>query len=392
MLIDDPWHPATLRFAHELVRQARYGELSRRRADRLARAGSPTRWRRPARAPPRSPGTGSRAAVDEALPAYRRTGLRRRRRGRGPRPGPRRGGPLVRPRAGTAPDDPDLLPGPRRRGLPGRSTRRGARRLRGRARRRRAAARRRTRRPRRPWWSAASPARCAPALIAALRTGPGAARRRGRRRARPGAGAVRVPARGRAATGAAPSDQPARRWRWPSAPARPAALVAAIHARHEVLDPVETPRRGAGAGRPQLRAGPRSGRPDAELWGRGWRLDALLMTGDLAGFDAEMQRLGRAGRPAGLAGRPLAPAARPGRPGAAGRPVRRGGGVRRGGAATSAYARRTSTAVWLYLALAGGLARAHRDFRHWTGRAARARAHGSRRADRGGPDRPPRDG
>ena len=29
VLTDDPWHPATLRFAHDLVRQARYGELTR---------------------------------------------------------------------------------------------------------------------------------------------------------------------------------------------------------------------------------------------------------------------------------------------------------------------------------------------------------------------------
>ena len=71
----------------------------------------------------------------------------------------------------------------------------------------------------------------------------------------------------------------------------PGALVAAIHARHELLDPVlgvdevlDLARRGA-----EL-AGP-SGRPDAELWSRTWRLDAWLTLGDLAEFDAEYTRL-----------------------------------------------------------------------------------------------------
>jgi DNA-binding CsgD family transcriptional regulator len=72
---------------------------------------------------------------------------------------------------------------------------------------------------------------------------------------------------------------------------RPEALVAAIHARHEVLDP-------AGhldevltlAGRMcALAAG--SGRPDAELWGRTWRLDALLMRGDMSAFHTELAQL-----------------------------------------------------------------------------------------------------
>ena len=48
LLIDDPWHPATLRFAHDVVRQVRYGELSRterigwhgRIADALSAAGA----------------------------------------------------------------------------------------------------------------------------------------------------------------------------------------------------------------------------------------------------------------------------------------------------------------------------------------------------------------
>nr|WP_296076128.1 LuxR family transcriptional regulator [uncultured Actinoplanes sp.] len=71
----------------------------------------------------------------------------------------------------------------------------------------------------------------------------------------------------------------------------PGALVAAIHARHEVVDPVrdvdevlELARRAA-----EL-AGP-SRRPDAELWSLVWRLDAQLMRGDRPAFDAEKARL-----------------------------------------------------------------------------------------------------
>jgi DNA-binding CsgD family transcriptional regulator len=71
----------------------------------------------------------------------------------------------------------------------------------------------------------------------------------------------------------------------------PGALVAAVHARHELLDPMdsvdevlELARRGV-----EL-AGP-SGRPDAELWSRTWLLDARLCLGDLAEFDAECTRL-----------------------------------------------------------------------------------------------------
>lgn len=71
----------------------------------------------------------------------------------------------------------------------------------------------------------------------------------------------------------------------------PGALVAAVHARHEVIDPMtdvdevlELARRAA-----EL-AGP-GGRPDAELWSRTWRLDAWLCLGDLAEYDAECARL-----------------------------------------------------------------------------------------------------
>ncbi|XVV10652.1 ATP-binding protein [Actinoplanes sp. CA-131856] len=89
-----------------------------------------------------------------------------------------------------------------------------------------------------------------------------------------------------------------------SASGRADALVAAVHARHQVLDPavdgdevIELARRSC-----EL-AGP-GGRPDAELWGRGWLLDAWLMRGELTEFDAETAKL------AGLADRLGWPVAR----------------------------------------------------------------------------------
>ncbi|MFG1991525.1 ATP-binding protein [Actinoplanes sp. NPDC048988] len=82
------------------------------------------------------------------------------------------------------------------------------------------------------------------------------------------------------------------------------ALVAAVHARHQVLDPaadgdevIELAERSCAL------AGP-SGRPDAELWGRVWLLDARLIRGELTEFDAETARL------AGLADRLGWPVAR----------------------------------------------------------------------------------
>jgi DNA-binding CsgD family transcriptional regulator len=72
---------------------------------------------------------------------------------------------------------------------------------------------------------------------------------------------------------------------------QPAAVVAALHARHEVIDT-------AGRLDEVLRLGERmcelsrdSGRPDTELWGRLWRIDARLMTGDLPAADAETRQL-----------------------------------------------------------------------------------------------------
>ena len=71
----------------------------------------------------------------------------------------------------------------------------------------------------------------------------------------------------------------------------PGALAAAIHARHEVLDPLDDVAEVlhlAGRSCDLARA---SGRPDAELWGRNWRLDAYLALGDMAGYDTETGHL-----------------------------------------------------------------------------------------------------
>jgi DNA-binding NarL/FixJ family response regulator len=67
--------------------------------------------------------------------------------------------------------------------------------------------------------------------------------------------------------------------------------VAAIHARHEILDPfLHLDETRDLAARICALAGP-AGRPDAELWGRGWELDTLLTIGDMPAFDAELHRL-----------------------------------------------------------------------------------------------------
>jgi DNA-binding CsgD family transcriptional regulator len=143
------------------------------------------------------------------------------------------------------------------------------------------------------------------------------------------------------------------------------ALVAAIHARHEGLDPADhLDEMLELAGRTCALARD-AGRPDAELWGRGWRLDALLMTGDLAGFDAEMQRLtvlvDRLGWPVARWHLSRARAARSliaGRFDEAsafaveGREL----GIRS----------QDESAHWLYLAMAGGISAQTGDFRHWS--------------------------
>ena len=99
LLVDDPWAPARLRFAHELVRQACYADLSRdarirahaRIADALTTTGAGpieiARHRVRAAADPASRRLAAEACV-AAAPASDH------------RPGPRRGRPLAHPRAG----------------------------------------------------------------------------------------------------------------------------------------------------------------------------------------------------------------------------------------------------------------------------------------------------
>ena len=85
---------------------------------------------------------------------------------------------------------------------------------------------------------------------------------------------------------------------------RPDALVAAVHARHETIDPADDLDEVFDLARRSCELAGPSARPDAELWGRTWRLDACLARGDLAGYDAETSRL------AGLADRLGWPVAR----------------------------------------------------------------------------------
>ncbi|GIE33070.1 helix-turn-helix transcriptional regulator [Actinoplanes italicus] len=71
----------------------------------------------------------------------------------------------------------------------------------------------------------------------------------------------------------------------------PRALAAAVHARHEALDPIAEAEEVLELGRRSCDLAAVSGRADAELWGRLWRLDGLLTTGDLPGYDAELSVL-----------------------------------------------------------------------------------------------------
>ncbi|MEV0903158.1 AAA family ATPase [Actinoplanes sp. NPDC049802] len=84
----------------------------------------------------------------------------------------------------------------------------------------------------------------------------------------------------------------------------PRALAAAVHARHEVLDPFAATGEVLDLARRSCDLAAVSGRPDAELWGRLWRLDALLALGDLPAYDTEVTGL------AGLADRLGWPVAR----------------------------------------------------------------------------------
>ena len=145
---------------------------------------------------------------------------------------------------------------------------------------------------------------------------------------------------------------------------RPDALVAAVHARHEMIEP-------AGHAAEVLALADRScalardsGRPDAELWGRLWRLDTLLMTGDRLGFEAELSRL------AGLADRLGWPVARyhllrvqAARELLAGRfAAATGYGVQ---ARDLGLRAQDESAFWLHLALAGALAVHTGDVGYW---------------------------
>ncbi|MBB2942779.1 DNA-binding CsgD family transcriptional regulator [Actinoplanes lutulentus] len=79
------------------------------------------------------------------------------------------------------------------------------------------------------------------------------------------------------------------------------AMAAAVHARHEVLDLATDAEEILDLARRSLRLANGGGPVDAELWGRLWRLDALLTIGDLTGYDAETAALAalaeRLGRP-----------------------------------------------------------------------------------------------
>jgi DNA-binding CsgD family transcriptional regulator len=72
---------------------------------------------------------------------------------------------------------------------------------------------------------------------------------------------------------------------------RPEALAAALHARHEVLDPFDSLDEILNLGARSCALAERSSRPDAELWGRTWRIDAQLIKGDLTACDAETRQL-----------------------------------------------------------------------------------------------------
>jgi DNA-binding CsgD family transcriptional regulator len=143
---------------------------------------------------------------------------------------------------------------------------------------------------------------------------------------------------------------------------QPDALVAALHARHEVMEPATNLDEALELADRTLAV--RSDRPDAELWARGWRLDTMLARGDMAGFDAELQRLTvlteRLGWPLARYHLLRTRAARELVSG-------RFADAREMGLAAREIGVRAQdeTAWWLYLALAGGLAVHTGDFGHF---------------------------
>jgi DNA-binding CsgD family transcriptional regulator/tetratricopeptide (TPR) repeat protein len=147
---------------------------------------------------------------------------------------------------------------------------------------------------------------------------------------------------------------------------RAEALVAAIHARHEVLEPVDHIDEVQALADRSIALAVDAGRPDAELWGRGWRVDTLLMRGDMAGFDAELSRL-------------TALADRLGWPVARWHLLRaRAARLALAGRFAEAYAvalegrelgmrSQDESAYLLYLAMAGGIAMHTREYGPWAG-------------------------
>src|SRR6185295_2513141 len=71
----------------------------------------------------------------------------------------------------------------------------------------------------------------------------------------------------------------------------PTALVAAIHARHDLLDPLLDIEEVRGLADRMVALSRASERPDAELWGRVWRFEAALAVGDMAAVDTELTEL-----------------------------------------------------------------------------------------------------
>ncbi|WP_328460396.1 AAA family ATPase [Actinoplanes sp. NBC_00393] len=71
----------------------------------------------------------------------------------------------------------------------------------------------------------------------------------------------------------------------------PQAMAAAVHARHEVLDLAADADEILDLARRSCDLAAEGSRVEAELWGRLWRLDASLTIGDLPGYDAETTAL-----------------------------------------------------------------------------------------------------
>ncbi|MEV6494213.1 LuxR C-terminal-related transcriptional regulator, partial [Actinoplanes sp. NPDC051633] len=145
---------------------------------------------------------------------------------------------------------------------------------------------------------------------------------------------------------------------------RPEAIVAAVHARHEILEPLSHLDEIRELADRSIAMAALSGRPDAELWGREWRIDMLLMQGDMPAFNVELQRL------TVLADRLGWPVARWHL--LRGRAVRELLGGRVAAAAELGLQAREvgvraqdETAFWLYLASATGVAAFTGDFGHW---------------------------